>query len=556
MPAVKVPVKVQKRSAFNKSHVHQLSSNVGTITPILIDEVIPNSTVRLRINLGASMPPLASDAYMKCDVAVEAFFIPLRLCYGGFEAFFCQREDNYYSVDQVVSMPAYMPVVQVDLTEESGSPVILNQFGVRGLPDFLGFSGSAYNHRLVELNPLPFIAYHLVWQHFYRNPLVEKECFARLQFIQDVSPSPRSPYAAGSLPFLTITESANRILGLGTGSDPAPYLLADDVSMFALRQRNFDFDYFTNSFPTPTLGEETKVIPSQDGSFTIAQLRLANAMADFQNTNQIAGTRYNDTLKARYGASLHDGVAQRPVCLGSCRYNVYNKSLQVNAQNVPVQGLLGNSQWPEYAGGAGGVMGNAYASGSDLIIDNFTANEPGYILVNATLVPQVTYATATDRLLTRYRAPQPLADMANARFQGVGNQPVFQYELTGDISDIDEDESHIFGYTDRYADWMTKHDRVSGLLRGGRNLGFMVAQRAFLPSHNPQINSSFLKIPSSYLDNVFSFSDNSSNYGYWLECAFDYTVIMPLAQYSIPSLVDPAQEHGDTFMIHRGGFRF
>lgn len=559
MPKNLVPVKVQKRSAFSKNHVHQLSSNVGTITPILIDEVIPNSTVKLRLNLGASMPPLASDAYMKCDIAVEAFFVPLRLCYGGFEAFFCQREDYYIDSNTVESKPAYMPVVRVDLSN-TGNEHIKNQFGIRGLPDFLGYSGSAYNNQSdVDLNPCPFVAYHLVWQHYYRNPLVEKECFAR-PMPEAVLPSLDDGHFAAVLPFVTMVDPAQRIFGASDDSgDEGPYVLADGYTLFQLRQRNFDFDYFTNAFPTPTLGEETKVIPSEDGSFTIAQLRLANAMADWQNINQIAGTRYNDTLKARYGASLHDGVAQRPVCLGSARYNIYNKSMVATGGNAMQTASVQEAQWPDYANNAGGVLGNAYASGSDLIIDNFVANEPGYILVNATLVPQVTYATATDRLLTRYRAIASLPDMAAARFQGVGNEPIYEYELTGHIRGMNAqtpDESLIFGYTDRYASWMTKHDRVSGLLRGGQSLGFMVAQRSFYDNQHPRITSSWLKIPQDYLDNIFAISDNSSNYGYWLECAFDYTVVMPLAKYSIPSLIDPAQEHGDTFMIHRGGFRF
>lgn len=554
-PVQKVPVKVQKRSAFNKSHVHQLSSNVGTITPILIDEVIPNSTVRLRINLGASMPPLASDAYMKCDIAVEAFFVPLRLCYGGFEAWFCQREDYYADGEEETfeTAPSFMPVAHVDL--ENADDRILDLFGVRGLPDFMGYSGSYQNFEAIDINPLPFVAYHLVWQHFYRNPLVEKECFARPRN-SFYNFNPQSPYFCSILPYVTITGSDDRIINPADVADEHNWELADGNTIFTLRQRNFDLDYFTNAFPTPTLGEETKVIPSQDGSFTIAQLRLANAMADWQNTNQIAGTRYNDTLKARYGASLHDGVAQRPVCLGSARYNVYNKSLTVQGMNTYTATGMLVPQYPEYAEKAGAVLGNAYASGSDLIIDNFTANEPGYILVNATLVPQVTYGSATDRLLTRYREVASLPDMASARFQGVGNQPIWVYELTGRLGSEQSLNPNVFGYTDRYADWMVKHDRVSGLLRRGRELGFMVAQRNIPGGRNPRLDSSWIKIPRDYLDNVFAFEDNSQHYGYWLECAFDYTVVMPLAQYSIPSLVDPAQEHGDTFMIHRGGFRF
>ena len=78
MPKTKVPVKVAHRSGFDKSHVHQGTSLVGVLTPVMLDEVIPNSKIRLKIDLGASLPPLAADTFMKCDIAVEAFFCPHR----------------------------------------------------------------------------------------------------------------------------------------------------------------------------------------------------------------------------------------------------------------------------------------------------------------------------------------------------------------------------------------------------------------------------------------------------------------------------------------------
>ena len=54
----KVPVKVQRRSGFDKSFQNLFSSKVGTITPILTDELIPNSTVNLKIAMTTQLPPL------------------------------------------------------------------------------------------------------------------------------------------------------------------------------------------------------------------------------------------------------------------------------------------------------------------------------------------------------------------------------------------------------------------------------------------------------------------------------------------------------------------
>ena len=81
----KVPVKVQKKSGFDKSFQNLFTSKVGTITPILVDELIPNSTVHLKAAITAALPPLASDTFMRCKLKYAAFFVPSRLLIQGYE---------------------------------------------------------------------------------------------------------------------------------------------------------------------------------------------------------------------------------------------------------------------------------------------------------------------------------------------------------------------------------------------------------------------------------------------------------------------------------------
>lgn len=557
----KVSVKVARRSGFDKSHVHQGTSSAGVITPIMIDEVIPNSKVNLRLSIGASMPPLASDTYMKCDLAVEAFFIPLRLCYGGFESFFCQRTDRFIAPEgQYTQSPIkeYVPNVP-GAHLHFDYPKMRNHFGVRSLSDFLGWSYAQGNTSDVIINPMPFVAYHLVWQHYYRQSLVQKECFARPSFSdldQGVIGDMAKPYTAALLPYLTVPDG-NLTIGNYDTDDAQEecWLLADGVSLFSLRNRNYDFDYFTNAFPTSQLGDEMRVNINEYSNFTIASLRAANALQEFSEKNQLAGVKFADTLKSRYGASLANGVANRPICLGSARYNIYNKGVNVTGNNG------GYSSGPYWVDQAGAVLGNAYASGSDFLIDGFVADEPGYILVNCTLVPTATYAYAMDRLFTRYiRGAASITDMAIADLQGTGNDPIYEFELTSAVGShaLNPETSAIFGYTDKYASWMVKHDRVSGLFHEGLSLSSMVLQRDTPGGQqNWRINDTFLRIPGNALDNVLLVSsDGEHRFGYWFEAAFDYKVSMPLAEYSLPSISNPAKEHGETVSIHRGGFRF
>ena len=60
----KAVVAVPKLSGFDKSHQNILTSKVGTITPILCDELIPGTKVNLKLAISASLPPLASDTFI------------------------------------------------------------------------------------------------------------------------------------------------------------------------------------------------------------------------------------------------------------------------------------------------------------------------------------------------------------------------------------------------------------------------------------------------------------------------------------------------------------
>ena len=91
-----VAVQVPRLSGFDKSHQNLLTSKCGTITPILVDELIPCSKIHLRVALSAQLPPLAADTFMRCQIKCEAFFIPWRLLAGSFESWFTdtQAEDQ------------------------------------------------------------------------------------------------------------------------------------------------------------------------------------------------------------------------------------------------------------------------------------------------------------------------------------------------------------------------------------------------------------------------------------------------------------------------------
>lgn len=545
----KVPIKVQKRSGFDKSFHNLLSARVGELIPVLFDELIPNTTINIKQAISLSMPPLASDTYMKVDLKFEAFFVPHRLLYGGFEDWFTDSDVN--ELDYNGSLRRYkpfMPIINIDMAsiiDDAGGESVNQVFGPGTLCDYLGFKNyieGGQDYSLVRINPLPFIAYAKVWDSFYRSPLIQKSIF--VDSVSNQSPASEK-YWPSALHKMTLNNLNYGFFIIDTINSFPKFI--DNSTLFSIRKRNFGFDYFTNAWPSAQLGEEAKVTVDSNSTFTISQLRSMNAIQLFRERNNIAGTRLVDVVKTRYGADLSNGVAQMPLFLGSCTYDVYNKTVDVTGNNPSTEGASFN--WA-----AGAQLGRAYAVGNDTIVDNFTANEPGYLIVLASLVPRVSYGSGINRYFTRYIAGAgSIGDFANPILQPVGNQPIYTYELNSRAPIVNPT---VFGYTDRFADWMIKSDEVHGLFGPGQSLEYMALRRDFTNvSDGPFIGSDFLQISPYYMDGVTTVNGAVSRYGYWLQVAFDYKSVMPLAQYSIPSLQDPAYEHGDTIMIHRGGFR-
>lgn len=561
---VKVPVNVPKLSGFDKSHQNLLTTKCGTITPILIDELIPGSKVHLKLALSASLPPLASDTFMRCSVKVEAFFVPFRLLAGSFESWFTDTEKKFApfvsggSSITPTARKGLLPCVG-NLTPESSIGAGDNDqaaidaiVSVGGLFDYLGYkSPNSVAVTSYAVSAMPALSYHRVYHDWYRNTLVQQEVFLPPTSGYSVNPTPGSGAAmAGTSPWLFFND--------GTGSYAAPgyvfnstnaLLLADGKHLYDLRQRNFGLDYFTTATPSPQQGSAEVVQFSTSGStgqFSIAALRAANSMQQFKERNNLAGNLFVEQCRARYGVSPSDGVAQRSLYLGSADYEVYTKGIYNSTNDQSAQPTNNNP----FGDVVGAQYGSAKAAGNSTLVSGFEAKEPGYLLVNATLVPRVTYSSGIHRRFTNYVGSGSLADLANPILQNVGPQPIYQYELNGALV---TSTPPVFGYTDRYATFKTMEDELHGLVRDGQSLESFALQRGFTGS--PSINSSFLEIPTAYMDQVSAVNSTISNYGCWMDCYFDYKVAQPLAKYSLPSLQDPAYEHGRTVVVHKGGQR-
>lgn len=537
----KVPVNVPKLSGFDKSHQNLLTTKCGTITPVLCDPLIPGSKVSLDLAALAQLPPLASDTFMRMSLKTEAFFVPMRLLCGSFESWFTDEPkhmiDGSTYVDTKGMLPTFGLIAAADVTAWS------TYFDTGTLADYLGFRSidpQVLTSRQYSL--LPFLAYHKVYSDWYRNSLVQREAFLPPSVAGAASPV-SSNSSVATVPYVFLSNSAPFYnFDLLTECK-----LADGVSVFALRQRNFGLDYFTTATPDQQQGAASGVSFSTAGAtgfFSIAALRASNSIQQFKERNYISGNLYPEQLYARYGVRPSDGLAQRSILLGSDTFEVYSKGIY-QSDNATSSTVANNNPLSK---STGAQFGHGTASGKSHLVE-FEAKEPGYLLVNITLVPRVTYSSGIDRKFINFVGSGCLSDLANPILQNMGPQPIYEDELAGDGG------VGVFGYTDAYAEYKTLNDELHGLVRDTHSLESFALQRAFAFNSQPRINSSFLEIPSSFLDQVMAVANVNSGFDAWIDCYFDYKVSQPLAKYSLPTLQDPAYEHGKTLVIHRGGFK-
>lgn len=527
---------VPKRSGFNKSFQNLFTMPVGTLVPLLCDEVTPNTKVDLTALISANLPPLASSTFMRCKIKSEAFFVPMRILYGGFESWYCQ-EEVYDTATSSYKIPQ-LPYVRV--SSSSSVANLTAWLGSGSLADYLGykFEDSQFTNinalspaAYFDMNMFPFLCYHRIYDDYYRNSQITKPLFSRpfSGATANVTHVPYQSYAS--------SQSFN-----------ASNTFDDGTNIFSLRQRNFDIDYFTSATPSAQQGNAQKVTVVSN-EFTIASLRAANSLQIMLERCNMAGFRLVDFVKANFGAYLSDGQAQRPIYLGSGSFDVYSKGIYQN--NALASSTNPGTHNPFKS--VGSEYGSAFAGGKLHLIDNFTASEPGYIFVMISLVPRATYSTgvlAQNRKLLPTSTP---AEMGFPSLQNVGNQPIMASELNSGLLFSGD---AVFGYTDRFAEYMTREDELHGLLRDGKSLSSFALQRtgsSVITGGNVTITGTFLQVPKTFLDQVAAVSSGVSQYGCWVDSYLDYRISMPLHQYSTPSLQDPAAEHGTPVRMERGG---
>lgn len=555
-------VKVENMSGFDKSRYHGFTAPLGAIVPMLKQLCIPGK-VKVSLKISASLPPLATDAFLRTHLKVEAFFCPLRLAYGGFQSWFANEQ--IYRSDNAGLTVAKLPLLKVPGSVVSAVNAATAQaplsemyqnwldkvFGPHSLMDYFGVKiGLENSHVKADstrplprtlFNIFPFICYQRIIDYWYRNKLVERPLFA----VPSILPATAEAGMAWRIPFISSHNRQEYQIPVGNAENPLGAADLLNGHLLDLRQRNYGFDYFTTALPSAQDGNPMTVDTSE-GSFTISALRAANAGQHFGEVNQLAGPDYVAVNRARYNRAPSSAVVSKPVLLGSADFPMFTSGVEQQAQGD------GSGSTANPFAGIAARYGRAHAEGSEFVCE-CDVDEAGYLFVMCSLVPEANYAEGIAKDMTIFTEEGSIADLPNAQLERIGLEPVYEDELVS-INPNESGARDIFGYQPRYM-WHKagSPNMVSGLFREGASLESFIPQRKFDYNRILRISTDFLKVKPTDLDNVMAVSGDLSKYGVMIDSAINVFVSEPLGESALPSLVDPGAEHGASVYLKRGG---
>lgn len=555
-----VPIDVPNRSGFDMSHDCHGTIEVGTLYPVLVDELLPQDTISLGHLTNMEFPPFATNFRGRVDVHLEAFFVPNRVLYGGWESLITHPTlyPLYPSGTDAQSKSKYLPGLVVhpfDDTNPSHSPSLNSMnaaFGPGSLADWLGYkcfklaSGGTIPEVRIP-NALPWLAYHKIYNDHYRYSKIMPELFYRPGTIAPIQNSAITSVGRiftnpSVVPYASDNGLSKVWLKHGSASLSDSYLsFPDGVSLLDLRQRTWFRDYFTTASPEPQAGQAASVsfdVVNNKGSFTIAELRSQNSLQMWLERQNICGYDYASQIKGNFGKYPSSTSFNKALYLGRSVFNMYCKGVN---QTIGGSGAVSGSN--PYTS-VGTRYGQAMSLESSSLIDSFTADEHGYLMVLISLVPHATYSSGKERHLFR----SVMSDFAFPLLQGTGEQAILCRELTG-VMGTSTDDLDEFGYCDLYSEYKFKNDVIHGLLRDGESLDSFALQRGF--NSEVEISPDFLLIPRGYLNQVKAVSSEVSFVDAWFTINWMYKKVSTLSPYCVPTLENPKNTHKTS--MPRGG---
>lgn len=515
VPRAEIP-----RSSFDRSHGLKTTFDADLLVPILVDDIIPGDTFNVNCSFVARLAsptilPLMDNMFLETFF----FFVPYRLIWENWERF-CGAQDDPGDV-----ITFTVPVI-------AGAVVT----PVASLGDYMGLPLGVDADSLVTCSSLPFRAYYLIWDDWFRDQNLQDG----LDFAINNGPDgtlnansclkrgKRHDYFTSCLPWpqkgtaVSLPLQGNAIIHAGSGLTPGGN---ESINVFSDDQADERFMEVagTNLLHLAATGDENTdrllyADLSSATAATINQLRLAFQTQRLLERDARAGTRYVEHLLAHYGVTSPDFRLQRPEFLGG-------GSSRIQVSPVAQTTYQGTQTIEDSKGALAGI---GTVSGNHSWTKSFV--EHGVIIGLANVRGDITYSQGIDR----YWDKQTRFDFFYPVLAQIGEQSVLNREIW--FTDTASIDNAAFGYQERYAEYRYKPSRLSSLMRpdaAGTLAAFHLSEDfATLPSLGAAFITSNTEAPLDRALSVPSQPHFVADFYFSMKCA------RPMPLFGVPGNLD------------------
>jgi len=544
-----------RRSRFDRSFVYKTTFDEGKLIPYFVDEVLPGDTFKLSVTefcrLATPICPFMDNLHFD----THFFFVPYRLVWKDFVRMCGEQDNPEDSTD--------FAIPQITLTHLSTSALIGTIVDYFGISTAHFGSDNASITESISVSALPFRAYILIWNEWFRDENLQKSIKVDLSsknlVVEPMGAGTANPnygfpsgtpawwhalprgkrydYFTSCLPWpqkgpgvelpLGVTASIDGVSALGNstqhlGSLSAPF---DTTSM----DYNEDYNWFSpaatsRSSPTVTDFDASQIakMPSSSSpwtanltsatAITINSLRQAFMLQRYYEVDARGGTRYTEKLQAHFGVTNPDSRLQRPEYLGgrSSMFNINPVAQTSSTNDISPQGNMA----------AYGIHGRTYRA------FNKSFTEFGVVIGLCSVRADLTYQQGTERMWFR----KDDLDFYWPEFAHLGEQAVLNQEI---YTQGTSEDNGVFGYQERYAEYRYKPNKITGQFRSTYKNTLDVWHLAQKFDSLPKLGDQFIQDhpPVSRVVAVPSYPH------FLLDVKFHLQCVRPLPLFSVPGLM-------------------
>lgn len=526
------------RSRFKRRQNVKLTMNAGQLIPFYVDEVLPGDTFSIDQAAIIRMTTPIFPVMDNCHMDIYYFNVPCRILWEHFKRFMGENDTGPWTQTNNY----YIPQVRIAGTANKPAPYEGSIMDYMGIPTKV----SKGDDSAFSVNALPFRAYAMIWQEWFRdqnvdNPAVNSTADATVTYTDDETkgmdaakpdleyilqnaytggrPLPVNKYHdyfTSALPSAQKGQSVTLALEGNAPifgySDPQRTKISNPSAVNSLQNQNTPLGIVGNSpqnVPVYLGAKMDKVT-----SATINQLRQAFQVQKYYEQLARGGSRYREMIYSLFHTKISDKTVQIPEYLGGTRITI-NMSQVIQTSGTTQESPQGN---------AAAISVTPY-NGS-MFTKSF--EEHGYVIGVCCIRHDHTYQQGLERMWSR----KTNLDFYYPAFANLGEQAILKKELYLTGTDTDE---QAFGYQEAWAEYRMKPNRISGKFRSNATGTLDSWHYGDNYKEVPSLSQAWMKEGDSEIQRTLAV-DNEPQF--IIDTVIDNTSVRPMPMYSIPSLVD------------------